>query len=257
MTDPNGLYCMRARFYNPRLLRFVNADPIEFGGGTNWYAYCGNNPISRVDPLGLCSQSTAPNSGGTAQFASYNVSGQPQIGDQRLIQASAGYLGWQLGNAGQFQADQAALDNFFTSLDSPLSPLNFTDGIPNPFSQDLEDRLTAAQMLVSSAIGSSDPSMVNAANNLVSQAGLLLNQNGPWSGATVVQTETYTQQSALFGLITWNAWVPNAPVYTQINDGPPEAGGFYLTKLAAQQAAQQSLVKQLTQMGFLPPPTRM
>lgn len=52
-TDASGLYYMRARYYNPRLMRFCNADPIGFGGGMNWYAAFGNNPVSNTDPLGL------------------------------------------------------------------------------------------------------------------------------------------------------------------------------------------------------------
>ena len=36
-TDANGLLHMRARYYNPHLCRFVNADPSGFGGGLNWY----------------------------------------------------------------------------------------------------------------------------------------------------------------------------------------------------------------------------
>jgi RHS repeat-associated protein len=54
MTDANGLYYMRARYYNPRLMRFVNADPSGFGGGLNWYAFGDNNPVSNTDPFGLC-----------------------------------------------------------------------------------------------------------------------------------------------------------------------------------------------------------
>jgi RHS repeat-associated protein len=53
MTDANGLVYMRARYYNPRLMRFINADPIGFGGGLNWYAFVGNNPMGFVDPSGL------------------------------------------------------------------------------------------------------------------------------------------------------------------------------------------------------------
>ncbi len=53
MTDPNGLCYMRARYYNPRLMRFCNADPIGFEGGKNWYAFAGNDPVCSADPLGL------------------------------------------------------------------------------------------------------------------------------------------------------------------------------------------------------------
>jgi RHS repeat-associated protein len=53
MTDPNGLYLMRARYYNPHLRRFVNADPIGLAGGMNFYAYADGNPISLIDPFGL------------------------------------------------------------------------------------------------------------------------------------------------------------------------------------------------------------
>jgi RHS repeat-associated protein len=53
MTDPNGLLFMRARYYNPYLCRFLNADPSGFGGGLNFYAYADGNPISMIDPFGL------------------------------------------------------------------------------------------------------------------------------------------------------------------------------------------------------------
>lgn len=52
-TDANGLNYMRARYYNPRIMRFCNADPTGFGGGLNWYAFAENNPISLFDPSGL------------------------------------------------------------------------------------------------------------------------------------------------------------------------------------------------------------
>ncbi len=52
-TDPNGLLYMRARYYNPRLCRFLNADPSGFSGGLNFYAYVDGNPISYLDPSGL------------------------------------------------------------------------------------------------------------------------------------------------------------------------------------------------------------
>jgi RHS repeat-associated protein len=55
-TDPNGLLNMRARYYSPYLMRFLNADPIGFSGGSNWFAYADGNPISLNDPFGLEAQ---------------------------------------------------------------------------------------------------------------------------------------------------------------------------------------------------------
>jgi len=52
MAESNGLYHMRARFYNPYTRRFVNPDPIGFAGGMNWYAFGNGNPVIIVDPTG-------------------------------------------------------------------------------------------------------------------------------------------------------------------------------------------------------------
>jgi RHS repeat-associated protein len=52
-TTTGGLVYMRGRYYNPSLGRFMSEDPIGFGGGINFYAYCGNNPINYNDPYGL------------------------------------------------------------------------------------------------------------------------------------------------------------------------------------------------------------
>jgi RHS repeat-associated protein len=54
--DGSGLDYYRARYYHPRLQRFIAEDPIGFTSGDfNLYAYVGGNPISRTDPLGLFS----------------------------------------------------------------------------------------------------------------------------------------------------------------------------------------------------------
>jgi|GEM_PF-995382 len=52
--EETGLYFYRARYYDPRLGRFISIDPIGFDGGdVNLYAYVGNNPMSWNDPYGL------------------------------------------------------------------------------------------------------------------------------------------------------------------------------------------------------------
>jgi RHS repeat-associated protein len=45
-----GLYYFNARWYDSELERFVTEDPAR--DGTNWYEYCGNNPLVRIDPTG-------------------------------------------------------------------------------------------------------------------------------------------------------------------------------------------------------------
>jgi hypothetical protein len=37
-------------------MRFLNADPSGFSGGSNWFAYANGNPISLSDPFGLCAE---------------------------------------------------------------------------------------------------------------------------------------------------------------------------------------------------------
>jgi len=53
--DPEtGLYYYRARYYDPKVGRFISEDPIGLrGGDTNFFAYVRDNPINRKDPSGL------------------------------------------------------------------------------------------------------------------------------------------------------------------------------------------------------------
>jgi RHS repeat-associated protein len=60
-TDANGLYYMHARYYNPHLRRFINADPAGLAGGMNFYAYADGDPISMIDPSGLVATSADRN----------------------------------------------------------------------------------------------------------------------------------------------------------------------------------------------------
>ena len=53
--DPEtGLYYYKARYYDPKLGRFISEGPIGFDGGDiNLHVYVWRNPTNFVDPEGL------------------------------------------------------------------------------------------------------------------------------------------------------------------------------------------------------------
>ena len=50
--NETGLILCTSRYYDPRVGRWLNRDPISYDGGMNLYAYCGNDPVNGVDPEG-------------------------------------------------------------------------------------------------------------------------------------------------------------------------------------------------------------
>ncbi|NLD93284.1 MAG: hypothetical protein GX639_11525 [Fibrobacter sp.] len=74
LREPNGLYYMNARYYDPTNGRFLSEDPIGLSGGDlTLYSYAGNNPVVFVDPSGLCSQGSGSGVNSTAGAIAYLI----------------------------------------------------------------------------------------------------------------------------------------------------------------------------------------
>ena len=119
-TDADaGLVLMGHRYYDTRIGRFLTQDPAHDGG--NWYAYVGNNPVNKTDPLGLYadpfSMDGNPSQGaveaqtrinGGQDGESYNVSVNGKYSYSFTLSSfgNASNTGWGLGLgvAGQFVA---------------------------------------------------------------------------------------------------------------------------------------------------------
>ena len=83
LSEPNGLYYMNARYYDPTIGRFLSEDPLGLGGGDlTLYSYAGNNPLVFVDPSGLCAES-----GGTNLLRSprFGADGNLQLNPRGLL----------------------------------------------------------------------------------------------------------------------------------------------------------------------------
>ena len=52
--DGSGLQYMRNRYYDPKMGRFTQEDPIGLAGGLNLYGFANGDPVNFSDPFGLC-----------------------------------------------------------------------------------------------------------------------------------------------------------------------------------------------------------
>jgi RHS repeat-associated protein len=98
----SGLSYFARRFYDPTTQRWLNRDPIRELGGINLYDYVANDPINKIDPLGLWNL-WAPWTWGVTTGA-----GTTAWNSLNPFDSSAGWSGFSLETASE--ADAAFLD---------------------------------------------------------------------------------------------------------------------------------------------------
>ena len=127
VTDANGLYYMRARYYNPEIKRFINQDvltgTITDSPSLNRYAYVNGNPISLNDPFGL------------SPYLNWNNVGHSILDVLGMIPV-VGFV-FDLGNAAWYMSEGGADNTFMAvcSLVSALPGVGDAVGIASKFSK--------------------------------------------------------------------------------------------------------------------------
>ncbi|MDN5931989.1 MAG: RHS repeat-associated core domain-containing protein, partial [Pseudonocardia sp.] len=107
-----GLYFHRARYYDPKVGRFIQEDPIGYAGGGNLYTYVGGSPIEATDPSGL---SPHPSRRMAGPFpCSFKCSGQTVLVDGVPVEGGD----WLLGMPGLYFAGYSS--GFSVSGDGAL-----------------------------------------------------------------------------------------------------------------------------------------
>jgi RHS repeat-associated protein len=72
--EETGLSYYGYRFYMPAIGKWMTKDPLGERGGINLYGFVGNNPINRIDPLGLDDSS---NDGACGPFKDFGKKKKP------------------------------------------------------------------------------------------------------------------------------------------------------------------------------------
>jgi RHS repeat-associated protein len=99
-SQPSGLYYYRARMYSPTWGRFLQGDPVGYGGGANLYVYVGNDPLDLDDPGGtLPGLGTVVGAGIGAWYGAVGALGTPKATWQSVVSGTlvGGVVGGVIG----------------------------------------------------------------------------------------------------------------------------------------------------------------
>jgi type VI secretion system secreted protein VgrG len=162
-NDATGLLYYRARYYDPKLQRFISEDPLGLAGGIDLYTYTLNDPITFVDPFGLAACSCGkgrsslipfnPAKGAVALANAANAGRLYTTGALKLATAAgltatpvtapaaAGLAAWGLWNVkSAYAAQQRGVQQWNEALSECLEDASYRNllGVA-PFGQNFDD----------------------------------------------------------------------------------------------------------------------
>jgi len=122
-----GLYYYRARYYSSALGRFLQTDGVGYSAGMNLYAYVGNDPTDKTDPMGTDAVLiTDQNTGVTTLVIPVQFSGQD---------ASAANVGTIVNRANSISISNPNMKIQVISTSAPvhgvLNKMDFSAGYNN------------------------------------------------------------------------------------------------------------------------------
>lgn len=111
--ETGGLYYYRARHYSTAFGRFLQPDPIGYGGGMHLYGYVENDPLNAADPQGLATEPTENSSLASPWAGGFGGWSDSPTGVNTLLSRSSG-LAAEEGQNGFFliadKKDEPAAD---------------------------------------------------------------------------------------------------------------------------------------------------
>jgi RHS repeat-associated protein len=114
----SGLVYYGSRFYEPRLQRWMNHDPIMEQGGINLFRFCGGDPINYIDPWGFELMTVTIDASLAARYGYSLVSNRSF---QKLAGENIARVKAEGGNLTIWDVDSEVLANYGTLKLSPGS----------------------------------------------------------------------------------------------------------------------------------------
>ena len=120
-----GLYYYRARYYDPKVGRFVSEDPLGLGGGgTAFYLYANNRPTRWTDPLGLSPADIQKMIQLFYQTIAQMVASGHRLPGNGWRNGAWNDLKWWVNP--KLKACGGQADDLYGALNNPLTPYNAT-----------------------------------------------------------------------------------------------------------------------------------